>query len=159
MATHEDYAGREQSQVKHYILRHYLERFAHILGFSWKAITYVDCFSGPWESQASDLSDTSFAIAIEELRKARQTHRDRGKDLAIRCCFFEEDVTAHARLKAFADEQTGVEIRTRNAALLDSIPDIVEFIQRGGQDSFLSSSSIRLGGRATTSNAFGLCCN
>jgi three-Cys-motif partner protein len=136
MATNEDYAGREQSQVKHYILRHYLERFAHIIGFSWKAITYIDCFSGPWESQASDLSDTSFAIAIEELRKARRTHRDRGKDLAIRCFFLEENATAHARLKAFADGQTGVEISTRNATLLDSIPDILEFIKQGGGDAF-----------------------
>jgi len=32
MATNEDYAGREQSLVKHYILRNYLERFAHIIG-------------------------------------------------------------------------------------------------------------------------------
>ena len=77
MATNEDYAGREQSQVKHYILQHYLERFAHIIGSKWTTITYVDCFSGPWESQTKDHSDTSFAIALQELRKAVRPGRPR----------------------------------------------------------------------------------
>ena len=73
MATHEDYAGREQSLVKHYILRRYLERFAHIIGSKWTTITYIDCFSGPWQSATRDLSDTSFSIALCELRRARET--------------------------------------------------------------------------------------
>ena len=32
MSQNDEYFGREQSQVKHYILRHYLKRFARIIG-------------------------------------------------------------------------------------------------------------------------------
>ncbi len=41
------YKGREQTYVKHYILEEYLGRFAHIIGWYWQTIAYVDCFSGP----------------------------------------------------------------------------------------------------------------
>ena len=68
-----DYEGREQSQAKHLILRLYLQRFAHIIGTWNDAITYVDCFSGPWDVQNANLSDSSFSIALDELRKAKQT--------------------------------------------------------------------------------------
>jgi len=66
------YRDREQSYVKHVILRTYLERFAHIIGSWADSITYVDCFSGPWQTKSEEFRDTSFGIAIDELRKARQ---------------------------------------------------------------------------------------
>ena len=72
----EHYHDREQTLVKHTILKSYLERFAHIIGWNWSSITYVDPFSGPWESRDTKYSDTSFGIAIEELRRARQHLRD-----------------------------------------------------------------------------------
>ena len=65
--TDEYYRGREQTKVKHYILEHYLERFAHIIGSRWNTITYVDCFSGPWNVESDELKDSSFAIALEQL--------------------------------------------------------------------------------------------
>ena len=63
------YEGREQSLVKHLILRRYLRRFAFIIGSHWSSITYVDCFSGPWRSRSDQFADTSFGIAIHELRR------------------------------------------------------------------------------------------
>ena len=135
MSTNEDYIGREQSLVKHYILQHYLERFAHIIGSKWDKITYVDCFSGPWGAKSSDLSDTSFAIALAELRKARETHSEL-KTLDIRCLFLEENTKTHAELKRYAERQTDVTVETRNATMLESIPAILEFIREGGRNSF-----------------------
>jgi three-Cys-motif partner protein len=136
MAKSDDYIGREQSQVKHYILQHYLERFAHIIGSWCDTITYVDCFSGPWESSNSDLSDTSFAIALTELRKARETLSRRKRSLDIRCLFLEEQVKRHAKLKKYAQQQTDVRIETRNATMLDALPEISDFINAGGRNSF-----------------------
>jgi three-Cys-motif partner protein len=66
------YIGREQTKIKHFILQQYLSRFAHIIGFRWDTITYVDCFSGPWNVQSPDLRDSSFSIAIKELRRAQE---------------------------------------------------------------------------------------
>ena len=91
MSTDEElYVGREQTLVKHFIFGNYLQRFAHIVGFKWSSITYVDGFSGPWNARSTDYKDSSFSIALEELRKARQTHLSRGKDLKIRCYFIEK---------------------------------------------------------------------
>ena len=67
------YGGREQSRVKHLILKNYLQRFAHIIGQKWPSITYVDCFAGPWQAKSQDLIDTSFGIAVSELRSARSS--------------------------------------------------------------------------------------
>jgi three-Cys-motif partner protein len=132
-----EYEGREQSRAKHQILRGYLGRFAHIIG-SWKhAITYVDCFSGPWDVQNPDLSDSSFAIAIEELRKARDTLKQRGRDLKLRCFFIEEEKSSYARLAAYAAGISDIEIETKNARLAHAVTDILRFVDAGGSESFL----------------------
>ncbi len=136
MVRDEDYVGREQSRVKHEILRRYLGRFAHIIGTKWETINYVDCFSGPWKSNSPDLTDTSFAIALDELRQARDTHQLRGRLRTIRCIFLEEDAVAFSRLHAYAAQQTDVTIETRNTEMLQAIPDILNFVRSGGRDSF-----------------------
>lgn len=135
MPKDEDYLGREQSQVKHFILQRYLSAFANIIGSVWNTINYVDSFSGPWESHTSDLSDTSFSIALSELRRARTTLRSRRKSLSIRCMFLEKDPVAYARLKQFADQQEDIEIKTLNEPFSDSIAEVLKFI-RSGNDSF-----------------------
>ena len=130
------YVGREQTLVKHFILRKYLERFAHIIGFRWNAITYVDCFSGPWKTQSEDFKDTSFAIALAELQKARATHAKSGKALELRCMFLERDAEAFAKLKEFTDKATNVTIETLNRELGDAIGEILDFVRRGASASF-----------------------
>lgn len=136
MADPNLYAGREQTLVKHLILGKYLERFAHIVGFRWNSITYVDCFSGPWNVRSEDLKDSSFSIALEELRKARETHRLKGKTLNLRCFFLEKDASAYARLKQFADQIQDVEVKTKNNQLETSIDAILSFVRQGGPDTF-----------------------
>jgi three-Cys-motif partner protein len=136
MAKADLYIGREQTLVKHFILERYLERFAHIVGTVWNTITYIDCFSGPWNVKSENLADSSFAIALQQLRNARDTHRARGRDVRLRCYFLEKDAKAYAKLRKFADKITDVEIETRNAALEDSVTGILEFVQRGETQSF-----------------------
>jgi three-Cys-motif partner protein len=132
-----EYEGREQSRAKHEILRGYLGRFAHIIG-TWKqAITYVDCFSGPWDVQNPNLSDSSFSIAIEELRKARETlKQQRRRDLKLRCFFLEEHRSSYARLAAYAAGIRDIEIKTKNAQLEHAVADILRFVDDGGRGSF-----------------------
>jgi three-Cys-motif partner protein len=127
------YVGREQTQVKHFILRKYLERFALIVGHFANSITYVDCFSGPWNVRSQELNDSSFAIAIEELRKARTTLAEKGKALKLRCMFLEENREAFAKLDAFTKQVQDIEIRTRNDELAGSIPEILKFVKQGGR--------------------------
>src|SRR5271166_1740692 len=102
MSKQGNYEGREQSLVKHFILSKYLEQFALIVGFHWKCISYIDCFAGPWNVRSDELNDSSFAIALNELRKARTILNEHGKELKIRCMFLEKDASAYTRLRQFA---------------------------------------------------------
>jgi three-Cys-motif partner protein len=124
------YEGHEQSGVKHDILRQYIESFAHIVGFNWPSITYIDGFSGPWNARSDDLSDTSFVIALNELRRARDTHNSAGRPLKIRCVFVEKDPSAYQRLKAFADSVHDAEVQTVSGEFEDAISDIIDFIKK-----------------------------
>lgn len=139
LSEEDPYLGREQTLVKHLILSKYLERFAHKVGARWDCITYVDCFAGPWNVQSSDLRDSSFSIAIHELKRARETHRKRGHDLRLRCLFLEKDPSAYEQLRQYAlgvSSDSGIEIATRNGEFQDSIADIQKFVRDGGSQSF-----------------------
>ncbi len=135
------YADREQTLVKHFILEHYLERFAHIVGSAWDAITYVDCFAGPWNARSEHLEDSSFALALAQLRAARTNLADlklaRGRPpLELRCFFLEKDAAAFARLSEFAKDVRDAEIATKHATLEQSVDDIVAFVARRQNDAF-----------------------
>jgi three-Cys-motif partner protein len=119
------YDGREQTLVKHRVLDRYLQRFAYIIG-SWNdSITYVDCYSGPWAERSADLSDTSFSIAINQLKAAK---RELGRNIRLRCLFIEKDPDAYGKLASFASTVDDVEIHTINARFEDSVDDIIAFV-------------------------------
>lgn len=125
------YAGREQTYVKHMILQKYLTRFAIILGQYHPSITYVDCFSGPWKSKDDDYRDSSFAIAIKQLRDAKQeVKKTFGREIRLRAIFLEKDKSRYAQLKEYASKISDVEIETHNDALENCVPKIAEFVQR-----------------------------
>jgi three-Cys-motif partner protein len=130
------YIGREQTLVKHLILKKYLERFAHIIGSHWSTITYVDCFSGPWNVRSNELKDSSFSIALNELRKARETHAANNKTVLLRCLFLEKDPEAFNRLKEFADVVSDAEVLPLNLELEEAVTEIVAFLKKGGTNSF-----------------------
>lgn len=130
------YHGREQSQVKHLILQRYLERFAFIIG-SWSdSITYIDCFSGPWESRSENYEDTSFVIAIGELRKARDQLAVNRPPVELRCCFIEEDKAAFEKLNKFAATVNDIEVKTLNGKLEECIGEIVKFVTQSKRRTF-----------------------
>lgn len=131
------YFGREQSLIKHVILEKYLERFAIIVGKGFDGIVYVDGFSGPWNVQSENLEDSSFAIALGQLRKARLAVRETfGRELKIRCIFLEKEAGPFARLKEFADAQTDADVTTINSGFESAIPELVRRIGSAGQRYF-----------------------
>lgn len=136
MSEEDLYAGREQTLVKHFVLKKYLERFALIIGFHWQTITYVDCFSGPWNARSEGFEDSSFFIALRELRKARDTLKMKAKRLDLRCFFLEKEPQAYKRLRAFADGIRDAEVKTKNEELAASVEEILAFVKQGGRTSF-----------------------
>lgn len=136
MSNGDLYAGREQTLVKHFILQKYLERFAYIVGSHWAVLTYVDCFSGPWNARSEKFEDSSFAIALKELRNARDALAKQGTNVRLRCFFLEKNRAAYAKLMEYAASVTDAKIETRNASLEESVPNIIDFVRGGGAKAF-----------------------
>jgi three-Cys-motif partner protein len=125
------YSGREQTKAKHFILKRYLQALAFkVLRFS--DITYVDGFSGPWETQTEDFSDSSFMIAISALKDAQQIILEQeGVRQRIRCFFSETDPKAFAQLQEavapFHKPAEGFEIKTYCGKFEDAVSEIQSF--------------------------------
>jgi three-Cys-motif partner protein len=90
----------------------------------------VDCFSGPWNERSQKFEDTSFGIAIEQLRTARERL---GNGFRIRCFFIERDRAAFKKLAEYAKTISDIEIETQNANFEDSVSEILKFVQNDKQ--------------------------
>jgi len=95
------YRGREQAYFKHCLLEAYLERLFMIVGHHQRTICYVDCFAGPWKSQADDLEDTSIVISLNLINKCREALRKIGKDVQFRALYVEEKPTRFKNLQVY----------------------------------------------------------
>lgn len=149
MEPDERYDAREQARVKHEVLRGYLRRLAHIILISrGTGITYVDCFSGPWNVKSDDLRDSSFAIALSELDSARTAYYQRKvqqvgvKEVAavrIRCLFLEKYKAPFAELQKFARAKSGRNtcVRALNKDFDAARDDILEFVRESDEFPFL----------------------
>lgn len=118
MAVPDAYQGREQSYVKHVLLKSYLEKLFHIIGVSSKRIgitelCYVDCFAGPWSSDTATLADTSIGISLEALENCRQQLAKLDVSLRIRALYIEKDVSAFSKLEKFLSTRPSSDIEAR----------------------------------------------
>jgi three-Cys-motif partner protein len=126
------YTGREQTQAKHFVLRRYLQALAFKV-LSFQDITYVDGFSGPWQTATENFSDSSFMIAISVLLDAQRQYFERtGVRRKIRCFFSENDPQAFTQLEAAVAPHhkpaEGFEVRTYCGEFETAVPDIQTYI-------------------------------
>lgn len=128
MRSFKEYAGREQTYLKHFFLEHYLERVIYNVGSRWKEFTYVDGFSGPWKSDDIDYHDTSFFIASQKLSSAAEGLKDNGKEVTIKCLFIEKTRTAFESLKEYTESIDSLKATAINGRFENSISDIINFI-------------------------------
>lgn len=136
--TESGYQDREQSEIKHYAIRLYLEAAARILGSKYD-IKYVDCCAGPWNSRDSDYRDTSFGIAYEVFRATRAELVLRGCSPSIECLFIEKDAERFQQLNAFAKQRSSAEIKVRaeNWDFAEHIDEIVRCCSTRGAFPFI----------------------
>lgn len=135
MKVPESYRNREQTYVKHHLLRIYLERLFMIIGQHQCVIRYVDCFSGPWSEQDENLQDTSIGISIEIMRKCSDSLRRMGKSVIFHAQFIEKDRRAFEKLETFLSASTspGVIATARNGEFYDLREQILNWC---GQEDF-----------------------
>jgi three-Cys-motif partner protein len=125
MITLADYAGREQSYVKHVLLESYLEKLVHKIASRYDHVAYVDGFAGPWLSASEKFEDTSFGIALNALRSAKATWKQYGRDVKMSAFLVERDKTAHSRLAQVPARYPDVMIKTHCADFLNVVPTIL----------------------------------
>ena len=125
MVSLADYAGREQSYVKHVLLESYLERLVHKIASRYDHVAYVDGFAGPWLSANEKFEDTSFGIALNALRSAKATWKQYGRDVRMYAFLIERDKTVHGRLVRVRARYPDLTIKTFCADFLSIVPTIL----------------------------------
>ena len=140
MEIPDEYQGREQTFLKHRVLRDYLVAWGHKLGsrsrFGAVRLWHVDCFAGPWKQRDADLADTSIAIGLRALEEAAATWREQGYQINVGALFVEPNDDAFARLSEFLARRAGT---VQTHAFHGEFGDHVEEIQRriGGDPAFI----------------------
>lgn len=135
MKVPENYRNREQTYVKHHLLRIYLERLFMIIGQSQRIIRYVDCFSGPWNEQDENLHDTSISISLGIMQKCLAGLKRMGKSVKFHALFIEKDQGAFEKLEAYLSEHNSPDIisTAQNGEFYDLRKKILDWC---GKDDF-----------------------
>lgn len=144
MELPESYRGREQTFIKHLFLRNYLERVALNILSKRDAFVYVDGFSGPWRTKDQNYKDTSFSIAIAQLRRVRDIYAERGERKRVRCLFVERNRTAFRLLEDTVQRESqadpDIDIKALNGEFETLIPDVMQFIGTSFSLAFIDPS-------------------
>jgi three-Cys-motif partner protein len=128
MVTLQDYAGREQSYVKHIFLERYLEALIFKTASRYNQIVYVDGFAGPWQSASERFEDTSFGIALNALRQAKETWKKNGRVVKMTALLVEQNTAAYARLATIPSKYPDITIKTYPADFLSIVQSILNDI-------------------------------
>ena len=123
-----DYAGREQSYVKHVFLERYLERLVHKTASVYPHIVFVDGFAGPWQSANEKFEDTSFGIALNALRRAKASWKERSRDVKMSALLVERDADAYKKLAQVPPKYPDIAIKTYPADFLTVVSEILKDI-------------------------------
>jgi three-Cys-motif partner protein len=128
MVALEDYTGREQAYVKHTFLERYLEALVFKTASKYTHIVYVDGFAGPWQSASEEFEDTSFGIALNALRRAKETWKKNGRAVKMTALLVEQNAKAHARLATIVERYPDVLIKTYPADFMSVVPSLLNDI-------------------------------
>jgi three-Cys-motif partner protein len=130
MVSLADYAGREQAYVKHVFLERYLERLVFKTASKYHHIVYVDGFAGPWQSANEDFEDTSFGIALNALRRAKQAWNtaSQQRDVRMTALLVEQHAKAYVQLATIRLKYPDISIKTYNDDFMKVVPEIARDI-------------------------------
>ena len=133
------YQGREQAYVKHYLLERYLPDWAFKVGTKWRSLVYIDGFAGPWGTTDPNHEDSSFAVAVDSLRRARLgLLQQRGVTLSTHAILVESKKETFAKLDSFAQATNGADVSVTAipGKFVDNIPQINNQLRSIGSSAF-----------------------
>jgi three-Cys-motif partner protein len=130
MVSLSDYVGREHAYVKHVFLERYLEALIFKTASTFNHIVYIDGFAGPWQSANEEFADTSFGIALNALRRAKETWQKSKRNVRMTALLVEQHPKAYAKLATIQTRFPDIAIKTYLADFISIVPDIVADIPR-----------------------------
>ena len=110
MEIPQDYKGKEQSFIKHRLLKTYLERLFMIIGQYENRIRYVDCFAGPWKAESDNLKDTSIAISLDIMKGCHESLKKYDRNVQFKALFIEKNRESYKMLNSFLDKESTNEV-------------------------------------------------
>ncbi|CAN5127904.1 three-Cys-motif partner protein TcmP [soil metagenome] len=134
-----NYAGREQSYIKHQFLTHYLRAAAYkILQGRSPIFNFVDAFAGPWQVSDENFSDASFDQALRTLEAVRVHLATMGAaSHRIRFCLCEKRPDAVGRLRQYAQQRADFEIHVYPGSFEDNLTAIADACAEGFTFTFI----------------------
>ncbi|MCY4341698.1 MAG: three-Cys-motif partner protein TcmP [Gammaproteobacteria bacterium] len=136
----EQYAGREQSFIKHVFLTEYLRAAAYkTLQARSGTFNFVDAFAGPWRvSDNKEYSDASFHQALKTLDAVRTDLGGKvSRELKIRFCFCEKKKSSYDRLLEYAARQNKLQIHLFHGLFEDNLDKIAAKCSNGFTFTFI----------------------
>lgn len=127
------YAGREQAYIKHCLLENYLPDWGYKIGSAWDNLVFIDGFAGPWRVANADLSDSSFSVAINALKKMQSGLAEaRGRKISVRSILVERRKKAFQKLQSFAESHTapGFDVHAVGGRFADRISEITGLVSK-----------------------------
>jgi three-Cys-motif partner protein len=124
----EHYAGREQAFIKHSLLRGYFSALIHKIASKYDEFVYVDGFSGPWGSADEEFSDTSFGIAMAEMRKAKEVWAQHGRNVRMRALLVEKRKSAYRELETVPAKFPDIDVQTFRGEFVALVPTLASRI-------------------------------
>lgn len=126
-----NYEGREQAFIKHFFLKNYIETlFFRLAERGYNNITYVDGFSGPWQSNDDKFQDTSFGITLNAMQKVNAHAKSNGKTVKFTAHLVEEDAKAYQELAKIPEKYPELSITTYNDDFLQVIEPISRALKK-----------------------------
>jgi three-Cys-motif partner protein len=119
------YLGREQTYVKHFLLKNYFSDLIHKIASVYDEIVYLDGYSGPWQSANDDLGDTSFGIALAAMRSAKDAWKRQGREVRMRALLVEKRATAFRELAKVPARYTDIDVRPYHGEFVSLVPTLL----------------------------------
>ncbi|HLH57000.1 MAG TPA: three-Cys-motif partner protein TcmP [Verrucomicrobiae bacterium] len=133
------YTGREQAYIKHCLLENYLPDWGYKIGSAWDDLVFIDGFAGPWRVADADLSDSSFSVAINALKKMQSgLEHARGRKIRVRSILVERRKSALHKLQSFAQRHTtpGFDVHAIGGCFTERLNEITHLISRSRGKTF-----------------------
>ena len=111
--------------MKHFLLRNYFSDLIHKIASTYNDIVYIDGYSGPWQNQDENLSDTSFILALDAMRSSKDAWKRQGRDVRMHAMLVEKRAAASEELHRIPAKYPDIDVRPYQGEFVSLVPTLL----------------------------------